>query len=180
MIDRGIEMAEEESLELEDSEAPKSKKKIIIFAVIGLVLALVIAGALWFFLSGDDEMVAAEGSEEAVEQVEEVNQGEAFYVAMPRPFVFNLPGKTRSRLVEIKVQMMVRGADDDVLIKKHIPLIEDALLTTFSGSDEQKLSSLAGKDELRQLALLNVQNTLQPVTGRKVVEKVLFTGFVMQ
>ncbi|WP_394200744.1 flagellar basal body-associated protein FliL [Shewanella waksmanii] len=172
-------MAEEESLELEDSEAPKSKKKIIIFAVIGVVLALVIAGALWFFLSGD-EPTDTPADETATEQVEEVNQGEAFYVAMPRPFVFNLPGQTRSRLVEIKVQMMVRGADDDVLIKKHIPLIEDALLTTFSGSDEQKLSSLAGKDELRQLALLNVQNTLQPVTGRKVVEKVLFTGFVMQ
>lgn len=75
---------------------------------------------------------------------------------------------------------MVRGSDDDVTLKKHIPLIEDALLTTFSGADVEKLSSQAGKDELRQLALLNVQNTLQPVTGRKVVEKVLFTGFVMQ
>ena len=75
---------------------------------------------------------------------------------------------------------MVRGSDDEVLIQKHIPLIEDALLTTFSSSDVQKLSTQAGKDEARQLALLSVQNTLQSVTGRKVVEKVLFTGFVMQ
>ncbi|WP_200818699.1 flagellar basal body-associated FliL family protein, partial [Colwellia marinimaniae] len=67
-----------------------------------------------------------------------------------------------------------------VLIKKHIPLIEDALLTTFSSADVQNLTSLAGKDEMRQLALLNVQNTLQTVTGRKIVEKVLFTGFVIQ
>ena len=69
---------------------------------------------------------------------------------------------------------------DSVLTQKHIPLIEDALLTTFSAADVQKLSTQAGKDELRQLALLNVQNTLQPITGKKVVEKVLFTGFVMQ
>ncbi len=173
-------MAEEESLELEESEEPKSKKKLIIFGGIGLVIVLVIAGALWFFLGssdGSDSTAAADGSADTEEAV---NVGEAFYVGMPRPFLFNLPGASRSRLVEIKVQLMVRGSDDDVLIKKHIPLIEDALLTTFSSADVQKLSSLAGKDEMRQLALLNVQNTLLPVTGRKVVEKVLFTGFVMQ
>ncbi|ACA85910.1 flagellar basal body-associated protein FliL [Shewanella woodyi] len=172
-------MADEESLELEENGEPKSKKKLI-FGVIGLVLLLAIGGGVWFFLGSSEPSDEAAVEGEAAEVVEEVNTGEAFYVGMPRPFLFNLPGASRSRLVEIKVQLMVRGGDDDVLIKKHIPLIEDALLTTFSSADVQKMSSLAGKDELRQLALLNVQNTLQPVTGRKVVEKVLFTGFVMQ
>ncbi|WP_064791811.1 flagellar basal body-associated protein FliL [Shewanella woodyi] len=172
-------MADEESLELEENGEPKSKKKLI-FGVIGLVLLLAIGGGVWFFLGSSEPNDEAAVEGEAAEVVEEVNTGEAFYVGMPRPFLFNLPGASRSRLVEIKVQLMVRGGDDDVLIKKHIPLIEDALLTTFSSADVQKMSSLAGKDELRQLALLNVQNTLQPVTGRKVVEKVLFTGFVMQ
>lgn len=172
-------MAEEESLELEENATPKSKKKLILFGAIGVGLVLIIVLVLWFFL-GSSEPATDGMAGEAAEQVEPVNNREAFYVGMPRPFLFNLPGPNRSRLVEIKVQLMVRGSDDDVLIKKHIPLIEDALLTTFSSADVQKLSSLAGKDELRQLALLNVQNTLQPVTGRKVVEKVLFTGFVMQ
>lgn len=173
-------MAEEESLELEESQEPKSKKKLVIFGVIGLVLLLLIGGGLWFFLGSSDTPESV-GSDEVVTETDEpANTGEAYYVGMPRPFLFNLPGANRSRLVEIKVQLMVRGSEDDLLIKKHIPLIEDALLTTFSSADVQKLSSLAGKDEMRQLALLNVQNTLQPVTGRKVVEKVLFTGFVMQ
>ncbi|RTR32570.1 flagellar basal body-associated protein FliL [Shewanella atlantica] len=173
-------MAEEESLELEESQEPKSKKKLVIFGAIGLVLLLLIGGGLWFFLGSSDTSEIADTEEVATETGEPVNSGEAYYVGMPRPFLFNLPGVNRSRLVEIKVQLMVRGSEDDLLIKKHIPLIEDALLTTFSSADVQKLSSLAGKDEMRQLALLNVQNTLQPVTGRKVVEKVLFTGFVMQ
>ncbi|ABM00497.1 flagellar basal body-associated protein FliL [Shewanella amazonensis] len=175
-------MAEEESLQLEDTGAKKSKKGL--FIIIGVVVAALLGVGAWLFLgSSDPEPVAAEAATEAAGGAAasaESNSREAFYVAMPRPFLFNLPGQPRSRLVEIKVQLMVRGADDDVLIKKHIPLIEDALLTTFSGGDVQKLSTQAGKDELRQLALLNVQNTLQPVTGRKVVEKVLFTGFVMQ
>ncbi|GIU50826.1 flagellar basal body-associated protein FliL [Shewanella sairae] len=172
-------MAEEASLELEDNVEPKSKKKLILFGAIGVVLVAIIAITVWVLLSpsaaNDDAQVEGSTAEQAV-----VNTGEAFYAAMPRPFLFNLPDNGRTRLVEIKVQLMVRGVDDDTLIKKHIPLIEDALLTTFSAADIQKMSSPAGKDELRLLALRNVQNTLQPVTGRTVVEKVLFTGFVMQ
>ena len=141
---------------------------------------LIIASALWFFIGASDGSADSDNADGAAETQEPVNVGASYYVGMPRPFLFNLPGASRSRLVEIKVQLMVRGADDGILIKKHIPLIEDALLTTFSSADVQKLTSLAGKDEMRQLALLNVQNTLQPVTGRKVVEKVLFTGFIMQ
>ncbi|ESE41217.1 MULTISPECIES: flagellar basal body-associated protein FliL [Shewanella] len=173
-------MAKEESLELESTEAPKSKKKLFIFIGVGVLAALLIGGALWFFLGSSDEVPAdAEGAKTEAE-APAAEPAMAAYVPMPRPFLFNLPGPDRSRLVEIKVQLMVRGQDDDVLTQKHIPLIEDALLTTFSGADVQKLSTQAGKDELRQLALLSVQNTLQSVTGRKVVEKVLFTGFVMQ
>ena len=172
-------MAEEESLELEVNDEPKSKNKLVLFGSIAAGLIIIIAVTLWLLLSGDDATDESSKTE-TVAQETVADKREAFYAAMPRPFLFNLPGNGRTRLVEIKVQLMVRGKDDDVLIKKHIPLIEDALLTTFSGADVQKLSTLAGKDELRLLALLNVQNTLQPIIGRKVVEKVLFTGFVMQ
>ena len=174
-------MAKEESLELESTEDPKSKKKLFIFAGVGVLVALLIGGGVWLFMgsSSEEVPVAADGTVQA-EAPATGDIATASYVPMPRPFLFNLPGPDRARLVEIKVQLMVRGTDDDVLTQKHIPLIEDALLTTFSGADVQKLSTQAGKDELRQLALLSVQNTLQSVTGRKVVEKVLFTGFVMQ
>ncbi|GIU36160.1 flagellar basal body-associated protein FliL [Shewanella schlegeliana] len=172
-------MAEEAALELEDSVKPKSKKKLIIFGVGGVVLLIVIAITAWMLL-GSDEAAESTSAVEGAATEQAARTGEAYYAAMPRPFLFNLSDNGRTRLVEIKVQLMVRGNDDDTLIRKHIPLIEDALLTTFSGADIQKLSSPAGKDELRQLALRNVQNTLQPVTGRTVVEKVLFTGFVMQ
>ncbi|MCL1141682.1 flagellar basal body-associated protein FliL [Shewanella gaetbuli] len=174
-------MAEE--LELNEN-APEAKKgnKLILFGGIGVVVAILIGVGAWFFMGSDDSEVSAANATEGVETVSTAPNTalEANYVGMPRPFLFNLPGIERARLVEIKVQLMVRGSEDETTVKKHIPLIEDALLTTFSSADVQKLSTQAGKDELRQLALLNVQNTLQPVTGKTIVEKVLFTGFVMQ
>ncbi|MCL2913134.1 flagellar basal body-associated protein FliL [Shewanella corallii] len=170
-------MADE--LELEETEKPKGKGKL--FLIIGIVVVLLGGGAAAFLMMGGEEPAAeATAGGEAVEQVEETNTGEAKYVGMPRPFLFNLAGPQRSRLVEIKVQLMVRGDDNEVTAKKHIPLIEDALLSTFSTADVSKLKTQVGKDDLRQKALLNVQNTLNPVAGKKVVEKVLFTGFVMQ
>ncbi|PTA50765.1 flagellar basal body-associated protein FliL [Shewanella morhuae] len=170
-------MPKEESLELGSTDKSKSKKKLFIFVGAGIIVLLVIAAVLWFLLGSSSEDAAIPA--DTVQTEVPSGAGVAAYVPMPRPFLFNLPGSDRARLVEIKVQLMVRGTDD-VLTQKHIPLIEDALLTTFSGSNVQRLSTQAGKDELRQLALLSVQNTLQSVTGRKVVEKVLFTGFVMQ
>lgn len=173
-------MAEQDELQLQENQdrKGKSKKKLLIFGGIGLLVLIVIAAVLWLFLGGEKKDAAP--AAEAVKTEQKDTTREAFYVAMPRPFLFNLPGNNQTRVVEIKVQLMVRGSDDDTVLKKHIPLVEDALLTTFSGASVDKLSTQAGKDELRQLALLNVQNTLQPVTGRKLVEKVLFTGFVMQ
>ncbi|KFZ36896.1 flagellar basal body protein FliL [Shewanella mangrovi] len=173
-------MAEQQQeLELAEKDG-KSKKMLII--IIAVVVILIGGGAAAFFLlsGGDDAPVAAEQATAEDAANAATTSQEAQYVPMPRPFLFNVAGTARSRLVEIKVQLMVRGEENDTTLKKHIPLVEDALLTTFSGASEEKLSTQAGKDELRQVALLNVQNTLQPITGRKVVEKVLFTGFVMQ
>jgi len=163
------------------------KKKLIIIIVIAL-LVLGGGGAAAFFLLGGDEPVA-EGQELVdgevaadleEEEPDEAEIGDAFYVGMPRPFVFNVSGYGRDRLVQIKVQLLVRGADNDTAARKHIPLIEDVMLTVFSNSNAEKLATSAGKNELRINAQEAVQKALEPVVGNPVVDKVLFVGFVMQ
>ncbi len=176
-------MAEEETLSLEE-QAPKSKNKLVI-VIAAIVLLLIIAGGAFFMLSGDDaETGSMESTDTKTQTMESSNESmsmaQAQYVALPRPFLFNLPGSKRSVLVQIKVKLMVRGSDNEVAVQKHIPLVEAELLSTFSSSNVQKLSTPAGKDELRQQALVSVQNVLMPIIGRKGVEKVLFVGFVMQ
>ncbi|WP_299005615.1 flagellar basal body-associated FliL family protein [uncultured Shewanella sp.] len=146
--------------------------------IIGAIVTslIVVMGVLTWLIVGKptDSPASIEDS------VMDNRQQEAFYVAMPRPFLFNLPGQHRTALVEITVQLQVRGEEHDLLVRKHIPLIEDALLTTFSRSQLQSLSTQSGKEAMRQLALQHLQNTLQPVTGQKIVDKLLFTGFIIQ
>ncbi|UTV27023.1 flagellar basal body-associated protein FliL [Photobacterium atrarenae] len=154
------------------------KKKLII--IIALVVLLLGGGAgAWFFLMGDDEPEAE--TADAMPQVEQaMPTGPAYYVILPQPFIFNVTGDKRDRLVQVKVQLMVRGDDNESQANQHIPLIESTLLQAFGAATVEQLRTPTGRADLRQQALASVQDAMVKVSGQKVVERVLFTGFVMQ
>ncbi len=175
-------MAEEE-LQIEEGG---KKGKMMLIIIIAVVVIVGGAAAYFFLFAGGDEP-AAEQLEQTAEAVAaeaasgpSAEVGTALYVAMPRPFVFNVPGTGRDRLVQIKVQLLVRGSDNEELAKTHIPLIEGTLLQVFSTSNADDLVTEAGKIELREQSVSEVQRVLQDIVGSEVVERVLFTGFVMQ
>ncbi|WDE03976.1 flagellar basal body-associated protein FliL [Thalassomonas viridans] len=179
-------MADDKELEL---DKPGKKKKIIIIAAVVAVIALA-AGAGFFFLGGssvsDAELEAAlDTADPAVvaaqeEEAAAAEAGTALYVPMPRPFRFNVPGAARDRFVEIRVQLLVRGADNEETAKKHVPLLESTLLGVFSQANADDLSTSAGKTSLKQKSLAEVQKIMMDIAGNKIIEQVLFTGFVMQ
>lgn len=179
-------MADERELEIEEGGIKQHTRLIIVIVAVFMLIAVV--GGAFLFLNGDsstesvslDEPVAqsSENSEQKKEGLAEI--GSALYVGMPRPLVFNVPGSKKERLVQIKVQLLVRGDDNEEAAKRHIPLIENTLSRVFSASNADDLSTTAGKEALRQNALSAVQNALMEIEGIKVIERVLFTGFVMQ
>jgi flagellar FliL protein len=178
-------MADEE---LQVEEGGKKKSKLMLIVIIAVVVIGGAAGAYFFLFAGSDEPAAEQLPEtEAAAAAAPATQGggaeigTALYVAMPRPFVFNVPGGGRDRLVQIKVQLLVRGSDNEELVKTHIPLIEGTLLQAFSMSNAEDLVTEAGKIELREQAVSEVKKALEENDiGSNVVERVLFTGFVMQ
>jgi flagellar FliL protein len=177
----------DEELEMEEGGG-KNKKLIMIIG--GALLMVVVGGGGAYLMMGSDEPPpvqqasldddGAESQAAVQDQEPAVGVGTALYVAMPRPFVFNVPGSLRDRMVQIKVQLLVRGDAAEEESKRHIPLIEGSLLKTFSSTNADDLSTTAGKEALKVKALQDVQTTLVDITGRKIVERVLFTGFVMQ
>ncbi|WP_076416950.1 flagellar basal body-associated protein FliL [Colwellia sp. UCD-KL20] len=182
-------MADGKEEELELDNAGGGKKKMII--IIAAVVILIAGGAgAFFFMSGGDEPTAAEveaalDSGDSGDSMPEASSataeiGTAIYVPMPRPFRFNVPGAARDRFVEIRAQLLVRGGDAEETAKKHIPLIESTLLAVFSQSNADDLATSAGKVSLKQKTLSEIQKVLMDIEGNKIVEEVLFTGFVMQ
>ena len=175
-------MAAGKDLEIGDGQAKKKKLIIIIGAAVLLAVVAVVAVLMMSGDSAEPAPVEAGAAETAVatDPNAAADKGSALYVSMPRPFIFNVPGATKDRLVQIKVQLLVRGSNNEETAKVHIPLIESTLLRTFSTSNAEQLITVEGKENLKKKALKEVQEALVGVAGSEVVEEVLFTGFVMQ
>ncbi|WP_325168521.1 flagellar basal body-associated protein FliL [Photobacterium carnosum] len=151
-----------------------NRKKIVISMVILLVIAA-IGGGIWLFSLASTEVKAAE-----VSSTQTPLKMLAYYIVLSEPFIFNVSGKERDRVVQIKVQLMVRGEKNEALAKKHVPLVESVLLQIFAATTVEQLRQPQGREQLRQQALTAVQATMNKMTNMPVVERVLFTGFVMQ
>jgi len=182
-------MADEKDKEADlELDGSGKKKKMIIIIVAVVVLLGAAGGGYFFFMGGDsasqeqlDSALDSESSSsESKEPQEGAQIGTALYVPMPRPFRFNVPGAARDRFVEIRVQLLVRGGENEENAKMHVPLIESTLLGVFSRANADDLATSAGKEALKQQSLAAVQKMMTDVEGDKTIEKVLFTGFVMQ
>jgi len=184
--DKGKKEGKEADLELDGKDAGK-KKKIIIIIVAVVVLLGAAGGGYFFFMGGDsatpeqlDSAVGADSAGSEGKKQEGAQIGTAIYVPMHGAFTFSVPGATRDRLVEIRVQLLVRGEENEENAKMHIPLIKSTLLNIFSQANAEDLSTSAGKEALKEQSLAAVQKVMMEFEEDKTVEKVLFTGFVMQ
>ncbi len=185
-------MANDEDLDLsggegDDAEAPSGGGKGKLIIIIAAVLLLGGGGAAYFMMGGDDadtaESTSVEGesadTEKSDEAVGEAKQP-AIYVSVPNGILAQLPSGKKMTTLQIQVDMMVRTPEAAEALTKHMPLIENDLLLYFSAADAKELKTVEGKDNLRQGALKIVQKIMQEKTGKPGVEKVLFSGFVMQ
>jgi len=159
------------------AEESGSKKKLII--IIAAVIGLLIIGAAVFFifLSGDD---GDDSESKTLNNYAAENANAANYVPMSKPFVFNVIEGKRDRTVQIKVQLMVSNARNEDLARKHIPLLESALLRVFVAATAKQLRSPEGKNELRKTALVELNEATIKLEGQALIHAVLFTGFVLQ
>ena len=168
-------MADEQQLELKNHGG---KKKLIIIVAAVLVLPLAGGGA-WFFMSSGAKKGGHDGQSEEELAAAKLAK-ETRYVVMPRPFLFNVPGNPKDRMVQIKMALLVRGPKNEELAKLHAPLIEGALLKVVTTYTADELLTSAGKERLRAEALKTMQGVMTEVSNEPVIEQLLFTGFVMQ
>ena len=166
-------MAEEQ---LQGADASKGKSKVLII-IIAVVVLLLGGGAATFFLMGSDEPAQAVQAEQTQAQTA---AAPIAYVNIAQPFIFNVTGDRRDRLVQIKAQLMVRGSENEQLARYHSPLIESSLLSTFASATVEQLRSPTGRVELRDRASDDIKAALNAAVGKPVIEKVLFTDFVIQ
>ncbi len=191
--DLSLDDPKEES-ESEEGESTGSKKKLIIIAAAAAVLLIGGGAAAYFLLMGDSDESAnpvAEseitevegGSEEAAKPAEVVPpppKGDAIYVSVPEPFLVNIKSGKRTRMMQIKIQFMVRSKEAEDAVKLHMPLIRNNMLDFFSTADANEVRTREGRDALKDGALKTAKKVVKEQVGFDAIEMVLFTGFVVQ
>jgi len=83
----------------------------------------------------------------------------------------------------LKAELTLRlskDADASQLVMRHMPHIRHELIMLFSRQNEDNLTTMQGKEQLRQEALAAVQKILQSEENKKLVDDLLFTNFVIQ
>ena len=151
----------------------KSRKKMWLIIAILITLLAVIGGVLFF-----DKDKNKEETKKDMGNNQKINI--ASYINIPEPFIFNIDGNKRDRLAQIKVQLMVRDERSNALVRKHSPLVEDSILSTFSSVTVEKLRTPKGRINLREQATNDLKMAFTQTLGEPVIEKVLFTDFVIQ
>ncbi len=161
--------------------AGKSKLKLIILIVVGLLLAIGLSvGATLFFLKGDKKEEAKSEEHAKTEDAGKPVKKLAIYEVLAPAFVVNYNFKGRQRYMQVSVALMGRDKAEMDALHEHMPVLRNNLVMLFSGQDFEALSTPVGKEMLRQQTTASVQALAQKETGKMAVEQVLFTNIVLQ
>jgi flagellar FliL protein len=187
----------------EEGKGLGSKKKLIIIIVAALVLVLGLGAAYFLIFTESDEPATpitevdgsevegseVEGSEvegatedtaETVAKVVAPEKGAAIYISVPEAFLVNITSGKRSRMMQIKVQFLVRSKEAEDMVQQHMPLIRNDMLDFFSLADADEVRTRDGRNILKKGALESAQKVMTEQVGYDAIEMVLFTGFVVQ
>ena len=107
--------------------------------------------------------------------------GSARYIDLKPAFVVNYGGVGKLRYLKTDIALRVGGADSGPqAVRHHMPYIRHSLVMLLSRASEEDLSSMEGRELLRQNALEAVRDVLFREEGEQFVDDLLFNSFVVQ
>ena len=151
-------------------------KKIIIFAVAGIVLVGGGVGGAMFFLKSPE---VPEG-EEMVEEEMMPEEKDAIYEDIHPAFTVNFNDDSKKKFMQVYMVAKFYKMEDRDKFKMHMPVVRNYLLMLMSGKNSDELSSVESKEMLRKDALKTAQSVMQDIYGENLVEDIYFTKLVMQ
>lgn len=98
------------------------------------------------------------------------------YIEMPRPFTFNVDGKERDRLAQIRVTLKVSNENESSVLKQ-ILLIEGVILKAAGNNTVEDMLEVGFKANFNREIMAQINKTIQ---SENKIEKILFTSYVLQ
>lgn len=175
-------MAEEQE-EVVEEPKKKSGGKMMLIIIIVLILILLIGGGLAAFLllSGNDDVAPSNTQQQSTQQVKTPGQRSENLISIGPmypmdQFVVNLLSESGSRFLKTSLDIELDSEDlaAEMDIKKSA--IRDIIIRTLSSKTFEEVSTMKGKDKLKDQIVERVNAAL--ADGQ--VKNIFFTDFVVQ
>ncbi len=102
------------------------------------------------------------------------------YMALEPALVVNLASDRRTRYLKLDIQFYLNSSHDAELVKTHMPLIRDRMITLLGGRQPEQVSSMEAREQLRVELLEQLRETMTHQTGEPAIHAIYFTGFIVQ
>jgi len=114
----------------------------------------------------------------AEEEGEEVDDTK--YYELSPPFVVNLQTKEK-RMRFLQVRLQVLGSPDAIeKVQTHNAALRDVIITGLSSQTRETINTPKKKKELQEEIQSQVEGVLKELTGKRQIEGLYFTNFVIQ
>jgi flagellar FliL protein len=131
----------------------KGKKKLILFAALGVLVLAVVAGGVLMLLrqraAADDEAHADDGAAAAVQTQPRDAKDAPTYVPL-EPFTVNLADREADRYAQIAVTLELADPSVAASVKAFMPAIRNHILMTLAHKTARELMERDGKERLAQ------------------------------
>lgn len=160
----------------------KSGSKLILFAVLGALLAAGGAGGAWFALGRGQSDAPATHAKKAAKK--------PLFTTL-EPFTVNLQDPRGERFAQIGVTLQFENPDVEATIKDRLPAVRNEVLMLISSKQIEDLLTVEGKRKLAEEIRLRTARALGidvPEPGAKAgrdepenpIRDVLFSQFIVQ
>jgi len=102
------------------------------------------------------------------------------YFEIATPFVVNITDNGGAAFLQVNAQFKVTSEELKQHLYAHLPAIQHTVMLVLSEQTASGVSSLQGKQKLRETTLKEIQDFLTTQIGDPIVEEIYFTGFIIQ
>lgn len=186
-----------ETAEAAEAAAPAARTvrppgNLVATVLQGLGLTVVIAigtlagQLLYRLVGGHEDPHATEAAPSAdVEMKADARAEQAQPKAPPlyhafEPLIVNFEEEGQLHFLQVTVEIMAREEKTIAAVQSNTPVLRNDLLLLIGSRDMKQLLTREGKEQLRALALEEIQKTMSKLSPGSRVEDVYFTAFVMQ
>jgi flagellar protein FliL len=103
------------------------------------------------------------------------------YLDVKPAIIANFGGVGPIHFVKAEIALRVgKNQDSSIAVQHHLPQIRHTLVMLLSRQTDETLSTMQGKEQIRQEALTAIQKVLQEEEGKPLVEDLLFNNLIVQ